>query len=55
MADTSMTETARFYPPKDLLAEAKRQHPKPTSDRFLVEGWRRSWLSRLSEMLVGKD
>jgi hypothetical protein len=55
MVNTSTSETSRFYPPKDLLAEAKRQKPKPSSDRFQVEGWRRSWLTKLSEMLIGKD
>jgi hypothetical protein len=52
MADNSMTGT--FQIPKDLLSEAKRTS-KPKSDRLHVEGWRNSWLSRLAEMLVGKD
>jgi hypothetical protein len=51
MADHSMTGT--FQIPKDLLSEAKRTQPK--NDRLHVEGWRNSWLSRLAEMLVGKD
>lgn len=53
MADSA--SESRFYPPKDLLAEAKRQKPKPTHDRLKVEGWRSSWLTRLSEMFIGKD
>ncbi len=53
MADTSMSETTQFFPPKDLVAEAKRQPKQPLSDRLLVEGWRKSWLSRLSERLIG--
>ena len=52
MADNSMRGT--FQIPKELLSEAKRQ-PKPKGDQLRVEGWRNSWLSRLSEMLVGKD
>jgi hypothetical protein len=52
MADNSMTGT--FQIPKDLLFEANRTS-KPKSDQLHVEGWRNSWLSRLDEMLVGKD
>ncbi|HEY0801087.1 MAG TPA: hypothetical protein VGD54_09595 [Steroidobacteraceae bacterium] len=52
MADNSMTGT--FQIPKDLLSEAMRTS-KPKSDRLQVEGWRNSWLSRLAEMIVGKD
>jgi hypothetical protein len=52
MADHSMTGT--FQVPKDLLSEAKRAST-PKSERLRVEGWRNSWLSRISEMLVGKD
>jgi hypothetical protein len=54
MADDSMTGTFQLNLPKDLLSEAKRQ-AKPGEDHFKVEGWRTSWLSRLSELLVGKD
>ena len=52
MAENSMTGT--FQIPKDLLMEAKRA-TKPKSEHLHVEGWRNSWLSRLAEMLVGKD
>ena len=52
MADNSMTGT--FQIPKDLLLEAKRA-AKPKSEGLHVEGWRNSWLSRIAEMLVGKD
>jgi hypothetical protein len=52
MADHSMTGT--FQIPKDLLSEAKRAST-PKSERLHVEGWRNSWLSRIAEMLVGKD
>ncbi len=54
MADNSLTGTYRLDLPKDLLAEAERVAQR--KDRQLrVEGWRRSWLTRLSELLVGKD
>jgi hypothetical protein len=52
MSDNSMTGT--FQIPKDLLMESKRA-AKPKSEGLHVEGWRNSWLSRLAEMLVGKD
>jgi hypothetical protein len=55
MADNSMTGAYQLNLPKDLLSEAKRQQPKPNKDQLRVEGWRTSWLSRLSELLVGKD
>ena len=54
MADKSMTGTFQINLPKDLLSEARRQ-TKPKSDQLKVEGWRPSWLSKVSEMLVGKD
>jgi hypothetical protein len=54
MIDNSMTGTYQFEPPKDLLSEAKRA-PKPENDQLHVEGWRNSWLMRISELLVGKD
>ena len=54
MADHSMTGTFRFELPKDLLSEAQRAATKPQDD-LRIEGWRRSWLSRISEKLVGED
>jgi hypothetical protein len=54
MPDNSMTETYQLNLPKDLLSEAKRQ-TKPKDEQLRVEGWRSSWLSRISEFLVGKD
>jgi hypothetical protein len=54
MADNSMTGTFQLNLPKDLLSEAKRAS-KPKNEQLKVEGWRSSWLSRLSEVLVGKD
>jgi hypothetical protein len=53
MIDNSMTGTFQIELPKDLLSESKRA-PKP-NEPLHVEGWRNSWLSRISEMLVGKD
>ena len=54
MVDNSMTGTFQINLPKDLLSEAKRA-AKPPGEQLHVEGWRNSWLSRISEMLVGKD
>jgi hypothetical protein len=54
MADNSMTGTFQISLPKDLLSEAKRA-PKGKSEQLHVEGWRNSWLSRIAELLVGKD
>jgi hypothetical protein len=54
MPDNSMTGTYQLNLPKDLLSEAKRQ-AKPKDEQLHVEGWRTSWLSRISEFLVGKD
>ncbi len=54
MLDHTMTGTFQADLPKDLLAESKRA-PKPKGDPLHVEGWRSSWLSRISELLVGKD
>ncbi len=53
MADNSMTGTFQISLPKDLLSEAKRAG-KPKGEQLRIEGWRNSWLSRLSELLVGK-
>jgi hypothetical protein len=55
MADNSMTGAYQLNLPKDLLSEAKRQQPKLSKEQLNVEGWRTSWLSRISEILVGKD
>jgi hypothetical protein len=55
MADNSMTGAYQLNLPKDLLTEAKRQQPKLSKEQLKVEGWRTSWLSRISEILVGKD
>jgi hypothetical protein len=54
MVDNSMTGTFQMDLPKDLLSESKRD-PRPKNDQLHVEGWRNSWLSRISELLVGKD
>ena len=52
--DKSMTGTFQLNLPKDLLSEAKRQS-KPKKEELKVEGFRTSWLSRVSEILVGKE
>lgn len=54
MVDNSMTGTFQMNLPKDLLLEAKRA-PAVKNEQLRVEGWRNSWLSRISELLVGKD
>jgi hypothetical protein len=54
MTDSPMTDAPQFNLPQDLLFEAKRQS-KPKHEQFRVEGWRNSWMSRISELLVGKD
>jgi hypothetical protein len=54
MVDNSMTGSFQLELPKDLLSESKRA-PEPKSDQFHIEGWRDSWLSRMSELLIGKD
>jgi len=54
MSDKSMPGTFQIELPKDLLNEAKRI-PKAKPDQFKVEGWRNSWLSRISEMFVGRE
>ena len=54
MADDSMTGTFQLNLPKDLLSEAERASASK-SEQLRVEGWRNSWLSRISELLVGKD
>jgi hypothetical protein len=54
MADNSMTGAFQITLPKDLLSEAKRA-PKIKSEQLRVEGWRHSWMSRIAELLVGKD
>jgi len=54
MVDNSITGSFQVSLPKDLLSEAKRAS-KVKSDQLHVEGWRNSWLSRISELLVGKE
>jgi hypothetical protein len=54
MADHSMRDTFQLELPKDLLSEAQRAPKKAVNDLH-VEGWRTSWLTKLSELLVGKD
>jgi len=54
MVDKSMTGTFQINLPKELLSESRRKQ-KPKGEELKVEGWRTSWLSRVSELLVGKD
>ncbi len=48
-----MTGTFQLNLPKELITEAERQ-PQPKLE-LKVEGWKSSWLSRLSERLLGQD
>jgi hypothetical protein len=54
MADNSMTGTFQISLPQDLLTEAKRVK-EPKNEQLRVEGWRNSWLSKVAELLVGRD
>jgi hypothetical protein len=54
MADNSMTGSFQIKLPKDLLTEAQRRLT-PKQDQLHVDGWKNSWLTRLSEILVGHD
>jgi hypothetical protein len=54
MADNSMTGTFQINMPKELLSASKRASA-PKNEQLRVEGWRSSWLTRISELFVGKD
>jgi hypothetical protein len=54
MSDKSMTGTFQLDLPKELVSEAMSQS-KRSNEQLQVEGWRNSWLSRLSELLVGRE
>ncbi len=54
MTDESLTGAFPVDLPKDLVSEAKRVADQK-EPQFRVETWRRSWFSRISEMLVGED
>ena len=54
MADNSMKGAFQLDLPQDLLSEANRA-PKAKPEHLKVEEWRNTWLSRISELLVGKD
>jgi hypothetical protein len=53
MIDKSTQDSYQINLPEDLLSEARRQ-PKPKREHLKVEGWRTSWLTRVSEKLIGK-
>jgi hypothetical protein len=38
-----------------ILAVSDWTYWKSQHEQLCVEGWRNSWLSRISELLVGKD
>jgi hypothetical protein len=54
MADNSMTGTFQITLPKELLTASKHT-VAPKGEQLRVEGWRNSWMTRISELLVGKD
>jgi hypothetical protein len=55
MAEHSATDSYQIQLPAELISEAQRQ-PRPVSrDQLKVEGWRTSWLSRLTELLAGRE
>jgi len=54
MIDKSMTGTFQIKLPKELVTASLRT-PKPKAEQLRVEGWRNSWLSRLSELIVGRE
>ncbi len=54
MAYNSMSGTLQLNFPKELLSESKRTS-KGKGEQLRVDGWRNSWLARISELLVGKD
>jgi hypothetical protein len=51
--EESTTNVFLLNLPKELIAEAERQ-PQPKVE-LKVEGWKTSWLSRLSERVLGRD
>lgn len=55
MADKSTIGAFQLTLPKDLVSAANRQPPKSADQNLRIEGWRTSWLSRLSEVFLGKD
>ncbi|HUX72987.1 MAG TPA: hypothetical protein VMV25_03735 [Steroidobacteraceae bacterium] len=54
MTDHSVTGSFAIRLPQELLAEAQRIAPQEKAD-LRIDAWRRSWLSRLFELLVGSD
>ncbi len=54
MQDQSTTEISQLKVPQDLLAASHRV-AKPKSEQLHVDAFRVSWLTRLSELFVGKD
>lgn len=54
MTDNSMTGTFQITLPQELLSAATRKDA-PKNEELRVEGWRTSWLTRVSELIVGKD
>ncbi len=54
MYEESTTDVFHSTVPAELLAEARRA-PRQKDEQLRVEGWRPSWLSRVTELLAGRD
>jgi len=54
MADNTMPSAFQSKLPKELLAAAQRTS-KAKGEQLRVEGWRHSWFTRLSEIIVGRE
>ena len=53
MSDESMTGTFRLNLPEELVSASA--HTAPKNDQLRVEGWHRSWWTRITELLIGKE
>ena len=54
MADHAHAEDYQIDVTPELLVIAQRAR-RPVGDQLQVEGFRRSWLAWLSELVIGKD
>lgn len=54
MHDQSTMEVSQLKVPAELLAAAHRV-AKPKSEQLHVDAFKVSWLTRLSELIVGKS
>lgn len=54
MGDNARSDASQISFPPELL-QASQHAAKRAADQLRVEGFRHSWFSRLSELLIGKD